>query len=131
MVENSQTLETLKSLAEAQAKIDAARRTAVDAVHERANLVAKIETLEEKLAAAEDWEIDKRRYEMQAAASGAFFYALKADCGANEPAQSLCARCFEKGRKSILAQMAEGPKKTGSGYGDMHQCPECLFEVVI
>lgn len=87
------------------ALIDA--QTQIFAVNqERTSLIDQIGQLEKEVANLKAWEREKERYQLQQVPPGSFVYRLKQGMEAGEPPHSICERCYQQGKKSILHQSA-------------------------
>jgi hypothetical protein len=82
--------------------------------------------LEEELRRFEDWDTEKQRYKLEDVGQGCMAYVLKPGVENGEPAHSICAVCYQEGRKSILV-----PFHISVGRGDALQCHVCGSEMVI
>lgn len=85
-----------------QSQILAAQQGALAAQMRETELVAEIGQLNKKVAEAENWEAQKRRYKLEELPPGVFVYTLNAEMADGEPAHSICQTCFQRGKKSIL-----------------------------
>ncbi len=85
----------------------------------------RIANLEQEIVRLKDWSEEKARYELVAAAAGAFVYMQKEGMRTSEPAHWLCANCFGDGKKSILQSQRKErePNK-------VWLCPSCKATVV-
>jgi len=97
-----------------------AQTRAFAAQEERSALVQKIGELEKKISNLEDWEAEKKRYELKKVGFGgtAIVYELKPDMADGELPHSVCAHCYQNGEKSIL----QGDRAGGDTY---LVCPRC------
>jgi hypothetical protein len=90
------------------------------------SLIAEKRELEERVRDLEAWDGEKQRYELKDVGQGCIAYALKADAQGAEPPHSLCAGCYNQGRKSILV-----PFHISIGRGEALQCHTCGSEMVV
>jgi rubrerythrin len=104
---------------ELQRVILAAQSDAMAAQAEQLTLLERVSGLEKQITDMKAWETEKQRYELKAATSTAFIYALKTNAGGTEPPHWLCAACYEKGVKSILSVYGS------LGRNDIWKCPSC------
>lgn len=63
----------------------------------------RIRELESQIAAMENWNTEKQRYQMATPYSGVTVYAVKKSMSEGEPPHYLCANCFQSRKRSILA----------------------------
>jgi DNA-directed RNA polymerase subunit RPC12/RpoP len=107
---------------------DAATRNAAVIEHQekiiaaqiaQATLIERVRELEEQVAKLEEWNAEKKKYELRALAPGVFAYALKEEARGTTPMHCLCTRCYEHGRKSILQREREWD------FGEELKCHEC------
>ena len=98
----------------------------LEAQEAQAALVSDKRDLEERVRELEAWDGEKERYELKDVGQGCLAYALKADAQGAEPPHSLCAACYNQGRKSILV-----PFHISIGRGDALQCHVCGSEMVV
>ncbi|WP_426330294.1 hypothetical protein O0081_12090 [Pseudomonas aeruginosa] len=75
----------------------------LNAAHaEHTGLTARIRELEAEIAKYIRWEEESARYTLTATEFGTFIYRIKPECQGDEPAHSLCVKCFNEGVKSVL-----------------------------
>jgi hypothetical protein len=73
------------------------------AQEEYADMLGKVRELETKLAAFENWETEKQRYELKDHGENAVLaYALKAGVEPPEQPHSICPDCYQQRKRSIL-----------------------------
>lgn len=105
---------------EFQSKIIDANNAAFAAQDERTALLDEIRRLQKKVAEFENWEAEKRRYQLTDFGGDTFAYLLKPDIDDGEPLHRLCAACFQKRQKSILQFIGQ------TAYSqDGYRCPNC------
>ena len=102
-----------------------AQSAAVDDKSRQIELLNRISDLEARLAKAEEWESEKRRYRLTEFSTGRFAFVLVEDLGEGEPHHKLCAKCFTEKRKSILQTVR---KHSG---GESVYCQHCTQEMVL
>lgn len=86
----------------------------------------RIRALQAEVAALQAWGADKRRYELKAAASGMYVYALKdGQRREGEASHWLCPDCFANGRKSFI-QSEFGAAEAGRGW--RWKCNTCFAQ---
>jgi hypothetical protein len=106
---------------ELQGKIAAAQQLALAAQQEQAALISKIDELKKTIVEFEDWDREKKRYQMESLPPGILMYRLKEGAENGEPPHKICADCYNKGKKSFLHNL-------GSGNGLTHwKCNSCGF----
>jgi hypothetical protein len=86
-------------------------------------MLERIRDLEEEVRRAKAWEETKQRYALQQPFPGTFVYVLKTQSQSLEPMHSICANCYELGKRSILQL------KTQSISYDLYECPNCKATV--
>lgn len=121
----AQALRTTKSASEREAEfvklsaaITDAYRHAADAYSRETALSKRVGELEQEVMNLKDWGADKQRYELKQIGDGYFAYATKPGMEQGEPAHYLCQRCYQHGKKAILAFTGEYLD------GRVHKCPE-------
>lgn len=63
----------------------------------------RIQELEAKIAEYDDWEVEKKRYELVRLKLQGLVYSLRKECKrGSEPDHYICAVCYQDRRKSIL-----------------------------
>jgi hypothetical protein len=117
--------ETFRNKAiELQSVVLEAQAGAAAAYATQSELANRIGELERKIMQFENWDAEKKRYELKAVYKGYLAYALKPEMAAGEPAHYLCPSCYQKGQKSILQE----------GYGSLGEnrlaCPDCKVHIV-
>ena len=65
-------------------------------------MLERIRDLEEEVRRAKAWEETKQRYALQQPFPGTFAYVLETQSQSLEPMHSICANCYELGKRSIL-----------------------------
>lgn len=85
-----------------QAQILAAQQGALAGQSREADLLEEIRGLKARVAEAEGWEAEKKRYALEELPPGVFVYALRPDMANGEPTHKLCQTCFHNGKKSVL-----------------------------
>lgn len=97
-------LSQIKNEVERKAAIFEVTDKLVKLQQEHLSLIAEHAELREAHAKLKNWEKEKARYELFAPAEGVLAYRLKeAERGA-DPDHSICATCYENGKKSILQE---------------------------
>jgi hypothetical protein len=89
-------------------------------------LVADKRQLEERVRELEAWDGEKERYELKDIGNGCMAYVLKPSAAGSEPPHSLCANCYQQGRKSILT-----PFHIQIGRAEAMQCHACGSEMIV
>ncbi|MGY2052379.1 hypothetical protein [Methylobacterium sp. JK268] len=111
---------------ELSAEIMSAQQSALAAQAAQFELVDRVRDLEKKIVDLENWEAEKQRYELKALASGVLAYVTKSGMENGEPPHSLCANCYNRGRKSLLQQ-----ELRATGRRIFMICHTCGAELVI
>jgi hypothetical protein len=83
-------------------EILAAQSYAMDAVAAQSALLERVGKLEAEKAELETWNAQKDRYQLKTLPPGVFVYSLKEGMEQGEPAHSICAKCYEHRKRSIL-----------------------------
>jgi hypothetical protein len=94
----------------------------------------RIAQLEQQIAAFEDWNTEKQRYQLQTIDRGAFAYMHKPGMNDGEPPMWLCQTCFDKRHKSALQYIAQDRGSGSAGGRGSHSrwgCNLCKAEVVV
>ena len=115
-------------LLEFQSKLLDANRATFAAQDERAALLERIRTLEEKVASFETWEAEKQRYKLEKFGTG-FAYVLKPEAEGGELPHQICANCYARGKKSFLASVPTNQARMALGMGTVYRCSECRAEI--
>lgn len=120
----------LKSIADVQGKVIelqsailSAQSSALAANSDQATMVEQIRALKEEIASVKAWKAQKQRYKLTALWEGAVVYALKESMKESEPPHSICTKCYEDGRKSIL-----NPLTLVNGWV-AYTCPVCKSQI--
>ena len=120
----------LKSIADVQGKVIelqsailAAQGSALAAQSDQSSMAQRIRELEEEVARVREWEEQKQRYTLHKFPSGAFAYGLKPESANGEPMHYVCAKCLNRGRKTILQESKSGD------YGTAMACHECKVNI--
>lgn len=87
---------------EMQGEISSALASAIAAQTDQFAMLQRVQELEKEVARLKSWETEKERYELKKYAPGVFFYTLKESEARSEPIHSLCAKCYEDEKKSIV-----------------------------
>jgi len=107
---------------------DAARRNAavielqeriLAGQHAQAELLERISALEKEVANFEQWETEKKNYDLKAVHGDSFAYANKPVAGSTEPPHLICANCYQQRKKRIL-------QRTDMAH---LECPDCKNRV--
>ena len=86
-------------------------------------LIDRIRELEQEVRGFEDWESEKRRYELKDLGFGALAYMLKSAMRVGEPPHWVCPNCFSKKHVSIIQYtMIEG-------LGHRNICWPCKLQI--
>lgn len=117
---------TLKRKADIREKADQLNTAVLDlqtnlatVLQERIALTEEIGALKGKLASLETWSREKTRYSLTESPSGAYVYVLKKEFASGEPIHSICPKCYEESKKSILQKSSSDPRR------DWVACPAC------
>jgi hypothetical protein len=117
----------LETTVELNQQILSAQKALADAQTEQATLVETINTLEAKIAAFEQWDGEKQRYELkQLGSHGVYAYAIKEEARGSEPMHWICPDCYENRHKSRLQQVIRVP-----GRSDVRLCQRCGWEAYV
>jgi hypothetical protein len=107
-------------------QVVAAHQSALTAQASQEALLKEKRQLEEELGRLKDWNAEKQRYQLQDVGQRCMAYALKPGMENGEPPHSICATCYQEGRKSILV-----PFHISIGRGEALQCHVCGSEMVV
>jgi Zn finger protein HypA/HybF involved in hydrogenase expression len=117
---------SIHTTTEIQAKVIELNQVLIDAQHQifaantaQSAMVERVRQLEGQIAAMENWNAEKQRYQLASPHTGAMVQALKKAMSNGEIAHYLCANCFQRGRKSVLSIGNDKDRWTFWG------CPEC------
>lgn len=89
-------------------------------------LAARHQELSDENRSLKDWANEKEKYELFSPSTGTFAYRAKeAERGA-EPQHSLCANCYENGKKSILQA-----EDQDYGRRTVLVCTRCGADIVV
>lgn len=86
----------------------------------------RIAELEKELARFENWEAEKKRYELADVGNGAIAYRLKPSMANGEPPHSICAYCYDQAIKSPLQ-----PETQAAGRTQHLVCHQCGSDLII
>lgn len=108
----------------------AIRNTAVIALQDQiltaqaaqAALIQRVGDLEGQLTQFEQWGREKERYRLAELPPGVFVYTIKEEARGAEPTHSICAKCYEDRRKSVLNW-----GESSNGLTKLH-CPSCGWQ---
>lgn len=89
-----------------------------------ASLSDRIKKLEADIVQFEEWEEEKKRYQLSELAPGTFVYRIKPECQGSDPTHCICPQCYQQKRKSIL--QSAGVKQAFP----VHVCSACKAEFV-
>lgn len=110
-------LMSLHTMAEVQGKaielnqiIFDAQQALFSAQAAQSALVNEVRDLKGQIAAMENWNAEKERYQMVSPFKGGMAYAVKKAMSNGEPPHYLCANCFQDRKRSILQN---APNKDG------------------
>ena len=95
------------------------QREILSAQEQQFELIRRVHELEQKVARADGWEAEKKRFQLKDYGSGTFAYELKASEANGEPIHRTCATCFQKGRISVLQFTHSASNQ------DWYDCPAC------
>jgi hypothetical protein len=116
---------------ELQAIVIDAQNSIFTLQEERTAAVKRIEELEQKIAAVEQWQTEKERYHLKAIEAGSFAYTLKREVAFTDVAHWLCANCYEQGKKSILQRTADRVYNRNDGELRSWRCAICTSEILV
>lgn len=108
-----------------QSLILEAQQSLFVAQEEQAQATKKIEKLEQEIARFKDWEVEKRRYQLEDTGQGSLAYRLKSEALTDEPVHWICPSCYQNGKKSILKH-----ETLAVGRTDTLVCHPCGFDIV-
>lgn len=91
----------------------------------------RIEQLEQQLAASEDWEAEKQRYQLKNIDSGAVAYVHKPGMENGEAPVWYCQPCFEERHKSSLQLKDPNAGSGGSRTHHRYACNRCKGDVIV
>ena len=94
---------------------------------EQMALIKKVAELEDELKKATTKQNVLDRYELLSVGPAKVVYALKAEFAALEPAHFCCTNCYDKGHRSVLKAMGQGPQSTSMKFS----CPDCSHSFYI
>ncbi|MCZ8171256.1 MAG: hypothetical protein O9272_05905, partial [Brevundimonas sp.] len=120
-----------KEVAVNQVKVDLTRhileaqQALMAASSAQADAAQAIKNLEQRLMEFENWEAERKRYELADTGKGSVAYRLREGMEAGEPAHWLCPHCFEKRKKSIMKH-----ETIPQGRANILVCHPCGLEVV-
>src|SRR4051794_36274257 len=92
---------------ELQGKVMSALQCATSAQTHELELTDTIRELKQQIVELENWEAEKKRYQMQKLPPGVLVYALKPEMADGEPLHEICERCYQDGTKSVLHRSGE------------------------
>jgi hypothetical protein len=107
-------------------QVVAAHQNALAASAAQEVLLKEKRDLEEQLRRVKDWDAEKQRYQLSNVGQGCMAYSLKAGMENGEPPHSICARCYQEARKSILV-----PFYISVWRARALQCHVCGSELVV
>lgn len=91
----------------------------------QSTLIERINELEAKMAGFEQWDAQKKRYELKDFGGQTFAYALKPQTAEGEPPHKACPACYQKRQIGIL-----NFSHNGSGRG-FYDCTACGTQIVL
>jgi predicted RNA-binding Zn-ribbon protein involved in translation (DUF1610 family) len=112
---NQVVIELQQSILELQAQMFAAQGKMQE-------LSSVKDEIEAKLKARDNWDEEKKNYELKEIASGLCVYSLKPDSQTGEPHHYLCPQCFQNSKKRLLQKQ----RATTLNY----RCQECGFDML-
>jgi hypothetical protein len=83
-------------------------------------LIERVRDFEKQLATFEDWDAEKKRYQMKDFGGGTIAYSLKPEMADGEPPHNLCSACYQNRKKGILQPMGINAYRQ-----QMVKCAEC------
>ena len=125
------------NLAEIQAKsidlnykIIEAQQQLLEANETQRELLEKIRALQAQIQSMNNWETEKRRYELISPFPGCVVYALLKSASNGVAPHYICTSCYQKGQASIL-QARPGVIGKGREAGcSRYVCPTCHSEAL-
>ena len=112
------TVKLHSALVEIHAKLVAANQLGVTLQETLMELQRENANLREAVQKRENWEIQANRYKLTDFGGGTFAYAYVETDDSAEPPHSICPRCFEQQKRSILQNR----------HSNHFVCPECSTE---
>jgi rubrerythrin len=91
---------------------------------EHSTALERVRDLEKEITRLKAWETQKERYELKRYNPGVFLRALKPSEARGEPPHTICPKCYEHGKPSVI-------QRTGNmmtAREPTHFCPECRTE---
>ena len=98
-----------------------AQQQALTALSNQFKLQEQVRELESKLARLKSTTEWQQNYVLKQVFIGAWAYVLKLDAQTAEPPHWLCARCFDRGNKSLLQDEGRDKDRSFSIY----RCSDC------
>jgi spore cortex formation protein SpoVR/YcgB (stage V sporulation) len=89
------------------------------------SLTERISELEKQVADFETWERDKQEYTITSLPSGTIVYQFVSDTPTSKPPHYICAKCYEKRKRSILQPVRKSAASFALQIPDQLRCPEC------
>lgn len=124
ILETKTTVEVQGKVIEIQSALLAAQGAAIAATNAQFELVEKVRQLENRLEAANAWDVDAERCALVSPfGNGGSVLALKEAVSNGEVPHLLCPNCFGSRRKSFLA-----PVKEKDGWISL-SCSACKFSI--
>lgn len=93
---------SLKNEAERNAAVIEIQRVLLDAQQALQGASMQIESLQRQLQAVDQWVAERQRYQLNEISAGSFVLTLKPELANSEPAHSICPKCAEDEKKSVL-----------------------------
>jgi translation initiation factor 2B subunit (eIF-2B alpha/beta/delta family) len=100
-------------------QILAAQQGAVAAQQHETTMAEEIRSLKARVDEFEAWDTEKQRYQLTKLPPGVFVYRLKPDMQGSEPMHSICEKCYQTSKKSILHSVG---KYNGIEHLKCHSC---------
>jgi hypothetical protein len=94
---------------------------------EQMALIKQVAELEDELKKVTTKQNVLDRYELLSVGPAKVVYALKAEFAALEPAHFCCTNCYDKGHRSVLKAMGQGPHSESMKFS----CPDCSYTFYI
>ncbi|WP_420565848.1 hypothetical protein [Thalassobaculum sp.] len=115
-----------QAISEIQGALMDAQSRALDAQARETALVEEINRLKTQIAGFEDWEREKKRYELYEPTGGVHTYALKDRPAGGEHPMQFCPNCYHQRQISILQF-----EKMGAPRAELLVCPRCGTELFV
>lgn len=113
-----------KVIAMNNALLDAQQRM-FDAHLSHAEMLERMRKLESDLAKYQDWEQERKRYQLHQTEAGGLVYRIKPEAQGSEPVHDICAKCYEDGIKSLMQSAPD------ANWHLMVACHRCNSQVKV